>query len=104
MKEGGKRSLVQAAKDVAAALGFKPSEREAVGLERIEGLAAWLGECGLKSRVKDVDAWCTETGKASGSSEGSTQISSTTSCLLYTVSCGVSAHPSSSTMPRTAAI
>ena len=46
-------------------LSLGPSEREKLGLERIEGLQAWLSRADLQSRGAEVERWSIEMGAVS---------------------------------------
>ena len=50
---------------LASALKFAPKERAAIGLEKIDGLGAWLQSVELDARQPDVEAWCEKSGVAS---------------------------------------
>ena len=52
------------ASELARRLSLAPKEREALGLEKIEGLAAWLATVELGKRVADVEKWCEKNGAA----------------------------------------
>ena len=50
------------ASELARRLSLAPKEREALGLEKIEGLAAWLATVELGKRVAEVEKWCEKNG------------------------------------------